>query len=278
MTDLTYHLYDVFTDRPFCGNPLAVFLGAEGLSSETMGRIAKELNLSETVFVSAVGSSSSFALRIFTPLAELPFAGHPTIGAACALRDARLAADEVKFDMSAGEVVVAIDGNGARFAGPVQASAIEVAFGRAAAGRLLGVDDDEVLDVTGAEAGVPFVLIEVASREALQNCAVSLGIWRNAWAQSSTPHIYAYYRRTNQDIHARMFAPAMGIAEDPATGGAAAALAAVLPDGAYSISQGEDLGRPSAIELRVTGRQPIIGGEAIRIGGGRLSEMVLASE
>ncbi|WFL77717.1 PhzF family phenazine biosynthesis protein [Altererythrobacter arenosus] len=275
MSSLKYQLYDVFTRMPFSGNPLAVFLDAHGLSSELKARIANELNLSETVFLERLDGGSSWRLRIYTPQAELPFAGHPTIGAAIALRDAGLATNKVDFELELGAVHVTVDERRASLAAPIQASKVGTTKSTVDCAELLGIEQSEVIGVTGASAGVPFAFVELGSRMALRKCSLSLGHWRDEWADSSTPHVYSFYRRSASQIDARMFAPAMGIQEDPATGGAAAAMAALLPDGFYDISQGEDMGRQSHMALRVTGDRATISGEAVRIGSGEFIDLLV---
>lgn len=271
MTGFPYLIYDVFTDTPFTGNPLAVFLDASGLPEAKMPQIANELNLSETVFITARDEGDGYTLRIFTPQTELPFAGHPTIGAGCALREAGVASGSVKLILKAGAVTVSLDEGGASFVAPHQSVQFEVSRGTGAAARLLGLNPVEILAVRGGDAGVPFAFIELISRKVLSQCRISSLVWKAEWAESNAPHIYTYYREPNgTGIHARMFAPAMGITEDPATGGAAAALAAVLPNGDYLITQGEDMGRKSEIRLGVRENLAEIGGSAVLVGRGEI--------
>ena len=271
MSNLTYYLLDVFTSERFKGNPLAVFLDCPAISAGLMANIANELNLSETVFVSKVEDGDGYQLRIFTPRTELPFAGHPTIGAACALRQISGLGPELKFRLAAGEFRVCVNEDRASFIAPRPAVSIGLDRTNRDAAALLGVDESAVVQVTGADAGVPFALIELSTRDTLRRCAVSLSHWRDEWATGRAPHIYAFCRSaSNGQINARMFAPAMGIEEDPATGGAAAALAALLPDGDFEIIQGEDMGRRSVIRLSVKSARASIGGSAVIIGKGEL--------
>ncbi|QKG70644.1 PhzF family phenazine biosynthesis protein [Erythrobacter mangrovi] len=271
MPDLEFKIYDVFTETRFAGNPLAVFLDAPGIDDPTMQGIANELNLSETVFITGRPKSGEFEMRIFTPQTELPFAGHPTVGTALALRDAGLVQDIARLNLPAGTVEVAIDGRTATFRAPLPSSLIDLQMTNDAAAELLGLAAEDIKQVEIAAAGVPFACIELASRVALANCSIAMGAWKRDWSGSEASHIYVYCCGAEQgDLDARMFAPAMGIAEDPATGGAAAAMAAILPDGDYRITQGEDMGRKSLILLSVRDCRARIGGAAVQVGKGEI--------
>jgi trans-2,3-dihydro-3-hydroxyanthranilate isomerase len=248
-TDLRYVVLDVFCDRPFAGNPLAVVWDADELDDATMLAIAREFGFSETVFLQASDDARcDVRTRIFTPGVELPFAGHPTIGTAAAL-GRETGATGLVFDQLAGALTVAVDGDLASFVldrpieiGPVD----EVSVERMAV--VLGVDPSDV--VAGGRtvsAGVPFLMVEVASLDALARCAP---------VEAPTPDgLYVVCRVDEHGWRARMFAPHLGIAEDPATGSAATAFAGLLalaePDGEVSwrIDQGVELGRPSRIDV-----------------------------
>ena len=293
MTDIPFVTYDVFTQTPFGGNPLAVFPDARGIDPGLMQTIAREFNLSETVFVTPVdGAPLRRAVRIFTPGAELAFAGHPTVG--CAIALAELGA----FPWPEGEP--ALDITLEERAGPVPVR-IERRPGRAphatltaprlpergpdgpdAAGlaRVLGLPADFLSPALAPacwSAGVRFCIVPLRDADALASIALDLGAWRalmaDAWAPSPFAVVIEDARR-GREIRARMFAPALGIAEDPATGAAAAALAgylAALTDMpkhgtmAWTIRQGEEMGRPSRIALEAD----FAGGHlaAVRLGG-----------
>ena len=271
MPQFQYRLYDVFTSTPFTGNPLAVFLDAKGISDGWMAKIANELNLSESVFITPNEESGGVRLRIFTPQTELPFAGHPTIGAACAIRDSGMASGQISMSLKAGDFDVTLEGESASFLAPLKSQPVETMASNADVAELLGLDEKDIVSLRGGSGGVPFALIELASRDALSRCELSLASWRQTWADSSTPHIYVFcLDQVDRVIDARMFAPAMGIAEDPATGGAAAAIAAILPDGDYEVIQGEDMGRRSLIRLGVRSGRAKIGGEAVMVGQGEI--------
>lgn len=297
---LTYILADVFTDRPFGGNPLAVFPRVAGLVTATMQAIARELNLSETVFVFAPDRPDvTCTLRIFTPGAELPFAGHPTVGTALvldavgALADApnvRRAADgatEIVLGEGVGPVPVRITPAGA--SGPARAVLTSPRLPAKVAdapppelmARLLGLPAEALagaaLPASGWSAGVPFLFIPLKDRAALSRIQLDGATWAAHLKASAAPHIVALTMAdpaNGRELDMRMFAPAMGIAEDPATGAAAVALAGFLaarqrlPEGTarWSIRQGEDMGRPSLIELDADIAVGALA--AVRVGGG----------
>ncbi|MEP9350896.1 PhzF family phenazine biosynthesis protein [Xanthobacter sp. KR7-225] len=298
--DLPYVLVDVFTDTPFGGNPLAVFTTAEGLSDGEMQAIARELNLSETTFVfPPPAGQEGHTVRIFTPRAELPFAGHPTIGTALVLHASHGGAHLVLHEKIGPVPVRILAAEGAPRAvltSPRIPERIADAPPADLLARLLGLGPGEVLGGAVApaccSAGVPFTFIPVRDRAALARARLDGALWQTALADGPAPHIYVLTMedwRAGTALCARMFAPAMGIAEDPATGVAAVALAAFLAglrdlaQGAnrFAIRQGEDMGRPSRVELtvdvsggRIAGVH--VGGGAVRIGGGALSRAALA--
>jgi trans-2,3-dihydro-3-hydroxyanthranilate isomerase len=280
----SYHLLDVFTDRVFGGNPLAVFPDGLGLSTEQMQRVAAELNLSETVFVLPPETEAGTRkLRIFTPAVELPFAGHPTVGTAVLLAETGAVPENVQhlvLEETVGPVAVRIAREPGRptFAqltaaqapefGPAPPSSAELA-------RVIGLDDADLLDGEWApgtaSCGVPFVIVPVRSREALARVRMDQGAWERVLAHTWAPHVYIV--APGADLRARMFAPAMGLGEDPATGAAATALAAYLArrengdatTHRWTVEQGVEMGRPSTLYLEADVDAGSI--TAIRVGG-----------
>jgi trans-2,3-dihydro-3-hydroxyanthranilate isomerase len=263
---------NVFTDQRFRGNPLAVIPDATGLTDAQMQAIAAEFNLSETTFVLPPEDPRHHArVRIFTPKAEMPFAGHPNVGTGYVL--ATMAGDPPEhytFEEIAGMVRVHIlrDGagaiSGARVAAPRSLSIdIGIPAEVVASCASLAVGDIATLCHTPlvASVGTPFVIAEVASVEALSRASPDLAAFRSAAAQFPdlasrfALHLYAWMDGDERRIRARMFAPLGGVFEDPATGSAAAALAALLTSIApgdnvnlqYAIEQGVEMGRPSLI-------------------------------
>ena len=289
---LEYTTLDVFTRDRFGGNPLAVVFDADRLDDTQMQRIAREFNLSETVFLMQPGNPShSAAVRIFTPLNELPFAGHPTVGTAVLLAERRAGAisDEhdaiVTLEQKIGVVRVGVrlKPNEAGFAEfdapkrPKDAGALPPVE-KLAAG--LGLIPSEV----GFEnhrprcfaAGPAFAMVPVATRQAISKARVAQPHWAAAFEEQGIVGAYLYTRQcvhTTSSFHARMFAPSMGVDEDPATGSAAICLAGAVhhfddfPDGTHKkrIEQGYDMGRPSLLLISSVVR----GGEleTVRIGG-----------
>jgi trans-2,3-dihydro-3-hydroxyanthranilate isomerase len=287
---------DVFTTRRFAGNPLAVVLDAEGLDTDAMQTLAREFNLSETVFVLPPADPRHRArLRIFTPGRELPFAGHPTVGTAVLLGlRSQNGADALAFGLEEeiGTISCVVEARGegagyARFRLPVMPAALEGGPAAAEAAWGLGLDPTDIgFDrhvPSRHSAGNPFDFVPVASLDAVRRAVPGSGAFEKAFG-SGGPGVYVYSRETagaGRHFHARMFgSPAVGIKEDPATGSAAAAFAGVLMqceplgDGEHSvvIEQGYEMGRPSEIDLQVTIRDGALA--AVEIGGGA----VLVSE
>lgn len=298
-----FYTLDVFTDRVFGGNPLAVFPDAPGIAPDSMQRIARELNLSETVFVTGA-EGTSFDVRIFTPASELPFAGHPTVGTAILLtmlgrvpggeRLSRLVLREqvgpvpVEVRMVDGRPVFAtLAAPRVPEAGPPPPAPEILA-------RVLSIDESDLggsLATANYSAGVPFLFVSVRDRDALGRARVDVGAWERHLAQAWAPHLYVTTDDTGEEgvaLRARMFAPAMGITEDAATGGAATALAGLLAardagaDGTWcwTVVQGIEMGRPSRITVEADVRAGRVA--QVRVGGGAVlvseGEMILPDE
>ncbi|MGQ0673567.1 MAG: PhzF family phenazine biosynthesis protein [Hyphomicrobium sp.] len=286
----TFYLLDVFTDRRFGGNPLAVVLDADGLSAELMQRVAREFNQSETVFVlKPHNAAHSAMIRIFTPMKELPFAGHPTVGTAALLAELKAPASDhdalIVLEQTIGTVRVGVKLRSdvpafAEFDAPklpVEAGSLP-AIDRLAAG--LDLIPSEVgfenHKPTCYAAGNAFAFVPVATREAIARARVNGVHWVDGFQEQGLVGAYLYTRQCEHNtasFHTRMFAPDVGVPEDPATGSAAVCFAGViakfdaLPDGVHkrSIEQGYEMGRPSHIALALT----LDGGKltAVRIGG-----------
>lgn len=303
MKTLSYILVDVFTDTPFGGNQLAVVEGRNDLSTESMQKIARELNLSETVFIYPPHKNANTRkLRIFTPQMELPMAGHPTIGAAYVLASSGLMQttdgwNEYVFEEEVGEILVTVQKEQGRIV-KVEMKQPKPVFNatfdnRELAADLLSLteaDLDQNLPVQSVSSGVPFLFIPIRSLEAVRRIQFRLDVWeRHFQDQPNHHHIFAFSLGTENEessVHSRMFAPAMGISEDPATGAASGPLGAylvkhqVLPiaeNGTYSITseQGFEMGRPSFIDITINGtkddiREVKIGGNSVIIGKGEL--------
>jgi trans-2,3-dihydro-3-hydroxyanthranilate isomerase len=297
---LAYHVLDVFTDQRFGGNPLAVVLGADALDVGSMQTIAREFNLSETVFVLKPQRAAHTArVRIFTPAVELPFAGHPTVGTAALLAQLKVpeAADHMEAlivleqEIGAVRVGVRLRAGKAPYAEfdsprlPQDAGTVPPADRLAAALGLIPAEIGfENHRPTRIAAGNTFAFVPVASLDAIAKARVAAAHWPAAFQGGIGAFLYCRQTvHTTSSFHARMFAPEHGVPEDPATGSAAAGFAGVvhrfdeLPDGLHKriIEQGYEMGRPSRIDLSlqveagklVTVR---IGGHAVRIAEGTI--------
>jgi trans-2,3-dihydro-3-hydroxyanthranilate isomerase len=284
MSSYQYATVGVFTSQRFGGNPLAVFPKADGLTDGEMQAIAAEFNLSETAFVFPPADPQHHArVRIFTPKSELPFAGHPNVGTGFVL--ARMEdnpPEHYTFEEQAGLVRVHILRDearaicGARVAAP-QALSLDIAVPTELVARCASLTETDISTELHypvvASVGTPFVIAEVASVEALARARPDLGAFREGAAEISelaerfNLHLYARCGDDFLHLRQRMFAPLLGVLEDPATGSASAALAALLTSLApgenvdlhYEIEQGIEMGRPSQIiaSARKTGEGPV---------------------
>ncbi|WP_404335509.1 PhzF family phenazine biosynthesis protein [Sphingomonas sp. MMS12-HWE2-04] len=259
-----FETVDVFTDRRFGGNPLAVFTDAEGLTGEEMQALAAEMNLSETTFVLPPADPANTArVRIFHRTAEMPFAGHPSIGTAYVLaRAGYVGGGEARLEVPAGlvRVKIATDADGRPSGGTLTAPQplqLGPAVDRASIAACLGIGADAVrIDAhapLAASMGVQFVLAEIAG-DALPHCVPDIAAFRATIAPEMDGRfsLLAYVREEG-GVRARMFAPLAGTYEDPATGSAAAALGGLLlslddvDTLAFTIRQGVEMGRPSLL-------------------------------
>ncbi len=304
MSSYNFIQLDVFTDRAFCGNPLAVFPEAEGLTDEKMQQIAREMNLSETVFVLPPEDESALRrLRIFTPSSELPFAGHPVVGTwNCLALEGIVPAPEsgngsvqIKQEVGIGVLPVDIefkDGDPARVVmtqGKFEIRGeIDDWQEQAEIARALGLareDLDESLPIQAVSTGNAMLLVPVRSLADLGHCRPNLAMLNEIFERSDFSEVnatgcYAFTRETLEigeaRAHARFFV-GMNIGEDPATGSAAGPLGGYLVhhgaagidpvDGVYRfvIEQGDFINRPSRIGLEVKGGVGKV--EEVRVGG-----------
>jgi trans-2,3-dihydro-3-hydroxyanthranilate isomerase len=256
---LAYEIVDVFTDRPFAGNPLAVVFGASALAGDQMQTLAREFNLSETVFV-LPSSSATYRARIFTPECELPFAGHPSIGAAVtSVRRGLAGPGALVQECAAGLLAIEVTGTGSATltGGP---PTVGPALDASPLSALVGLTDEDLVPAApprSAGCGLEFVFLPVR-RPALAH----------AWADPSiaakigVPQISVFaWDAPSRSAHARVFCPGLSVPEDPATGSAALGLGVWLvesgwlpPDetSSYTIHQGVEMHRPAVLECTVT--------------------------
>src|SRR5215203_478991 len=302
MPDYRFLQYDVFTDRAFCGNPLAVFPEAEGLSDEVMMQIAREMNLSETVFVLPPVSQTGEVLRrlrIFTPRREIPFAGHPIVGTWAALAqegvvplpDGGNGLQRIFHEVGIRILPVDIEFKDGK---PVQVVMTQGAFEiiheiddaheQAEVARALGLnreDLDESLPIQVITTGLSCLAVPVRSLADLRDVRVDAGRLAEIYTRHGGTGCHAFTRETLEvgasRAHARFFAPADNIPEDPATGSACGALGAYLvhhgaltlePENnryKFVIEQGDFINRPSRIYLDVKGQKGNV--EEVKVGG-----------
>jgi len=272
---IRYVICDVFTDRALTGNQLAVFTDARGLDPELMQALAREMRFSESTFVLPAEAGGHARVRIFTPGCELPFAGHPTLGTAFVIGESTQL-DVIRLETGAGVVPVRLERDGPRvvFGWMTRPAPTAVPFDRApellAA---LGVERSE-LPVEVYDNGIAHVFVALATRDAV--AAVRPDMGRLAALPAVGANVFA---GSEERWKTRMFAPATGVPEDPATGSAAGPLAlhvcrhGLVPFGAtLHIEQGAEVSRPSVLHARVGGTAdaPVIevGGSAVVVGRG----------
>lgn len=252
-----FEVVDVFTDRAYAGNPLAIVLDAEGLSAGQMQAMAAEFHLSETAFVVPPKAGGDYRVRIFTPTAELPFAGHPSVGTAVTLaRLGRISASECVQECGAGLLPLSVDGDRATLTGaePTVGQFVDPEPLLATAGLLFGDLLGQPSRIAGA--GVDHAFLPVTD-ESVGRAGLDLAAAR----RHGVDRVYLFsWDGERSRAHARLFAPGLGVMEDPATGSAALALGVWLaaaglvpPDGdtSYTVYQGAELGRPSVLPCTV---------------------------
>ena len=292
MRGLAFSIVDVFAENKYAGNQLAVVRQAEGLAGEDMQKIAREFNFSETAFI--LGDRvrrGGFDVRIFTPIRELPFAGHPTLGTAFVIRQdlIRQPVPEVTLNLKVGPIPVTFTYRG-RTPDVLWMRQITPRFGftlepfRVAPVLSLRPDDlDSRFPVQEVSTGIPFVIVPVRTLEALRKSALRVEKLAGLTAKGKAFLLFApqVYRRGN-DLNVRVFAQGYGVDEDPATGSANGCLAGYLVRHRYfggprvdiRVEQGYEIGRPSLLLLRAAekGRkiEVLVGGRVILVARGRL--------
>lgn len=273
-----FETVDVFTDRRFGGNPLAVFKDARGIADDEMQKLAFEFNLSETTFILPPADAANTArVRIFNRTTEMAFAGHPSIGTAYVMsRSGSAQGDRLRLEVPAGIVAVELerDAKGEVIGGKITApqpltTGPEISAGAIAA--CLSLAEPDIVTTTHApivaSMGNPYIFAELR-HDAVARCTPDITAFRSALAARTdlgNRFSIFVYARDGADIHARMFAPVSGTWEDPATGSANAPLAGLLlrystkNDVAFTVRQGEEMGRPSLLRITASRR----GGEII---------------
>jgi trans-2,3-dihydro-3-hydroxyanthranilate isomerase len=312
MRKLPYHLIDVFTNQPFGGNQLAVFTDGRGVSAHLMQQIAKEMNFSETTFVlPPQESDNDFWVRIFTPAVEMPTAGHPTVGTAFVLAleqliDASGAETTLRFEEGVGVIPVKVQWENGQPA-LIKMSQLLPNFGpefpdRALMARMLSLEPGEIdpnYPLQVVSCGLPFLYVPLKNLAAIRRIKLRYDLWEQHLKDFASPHLFVFTPETeleNSTVHCRMFAPALGIAEDPATGIASGPLGCYLVKydhrprtdeceaplwdrrqkrTSFISEQGFEMGRPSFIHIEIEQVDDqitavTVGGQCVYMGEGYL--------
>lgn len=297
--ELHYHLLDVFTNQPFGGNQLAVFTAPPlDLPKDTMQQIAKEMNLAEITFVfPPQDTANDYRVRIFTPAVEMPMAGHPTVGTGYLLAHVGMLGDihgekGVIFEEGVGPIKVTVQANDDGSPKQVLMRQPLPEFRKIYADKqliadLLSLSIDDLhptVPVQVVTTGVPFLYSVINSLEAIGKIKLRLDVWDQHFKGTDAEQIFVTTTDTQYDtstVHSRMFAPAFGIPEDPATGAASGPLGAYLvkyglaPAGNIISEQGIEMGRPSFINIHIgmdgdEFTDIVIGGECVYMGHGTI--------
>jgi len=289
---LHFYIVDVFAEKKYAGNQLGVFRNAAGLSDTMMQRLAKEVNYSETTFIlSDEDREGGFDVRIFTPQEEIPFAGHPTLGTAFVIREEvmRRPAETVVLNLKAGRIPVRFEdspGEGSmawmRQNPPVMGGIVE----RKIAARALGLGEaalDARFPVQEVSTGLPFLIVPLNTMDDLRQARVSVPDFALLADRMEAKSVLLFCPQTREEanhLSVRVFAPAYGVPEDPATGSANGCLAAYLVSHRYfgqaevnvRVEQGHEVGRPSLLFLRAgecgEGIEVFVGGRSFLVARG----------
>lgn len=270
MTAVPFHMVDVFAEQRYAGNQLAVFRNTRGLSDDEMQKIAREMNFSETTFIpSDTERDGGYDVRVFTPAAEVPFAGHPTLGTAYVIRQeiVRQPVRQVNLNLKIGQIPVRFDrqadGRDILWMTPKEATFGEV-FDAGELASMLKVnraDIDTGFPIQSVSTGLPFILLPLRSLEAVRRAGVVRDEWLDWVKDRPAKMLFVFCRQAvdpTNHIHARAFCDYYGIVEDPATGSANSCFAAYLVKHRYfgedpidvRVEQGCEIGRPSLIYLK----------------------------
>ena len=275
---LPFHIVDVFAERKYAGNQLAVVLDANGLTDDEMQGITREFGFSETSFVlSRESKDGGYPVRIFTPGGEIPFAGHPTLGTAAVIRGEYLSpdADEVALDVAAGRIPVTFGDVLWMRQRPPEFGDIQ---DPTLVARTIGLETADLgarYPIQVVSTGLPAIIIPLENLNALKRCRLDRERYRELADAAGSTNLYAFCPEPHEaenDLAARMFADDLGVPEDPATGSAAGCLAAYLAEHRYlgdgpvdvRLEQGYEICRPSLLNLRV---EKTAGETTVHVGG-----------
>jgi trans-2,3-dihydro-3-hydroxyanthranilate isomerase len=278
-----FYQVDVFSDELFGGNPLAVFLRGEDFKEAQFQQVAREMNLSETTFVlPSSHPDADFDVRIFTPEKEIPFAGHPTLGTAFVLRHAGLippTQNHLRLNFKVGIIPVDLQEDGKIFMTQPPGKILQTFTNTEEVAQVLGLTVNNIdLPVQTASTGFPALLVPINSLRAMQRIVLNLSLLKVLLEEAGVDMIYPFTRQTldeKNSIHARGFAPFVGIPEDPATGSVAGALGYYLNDKNPKeenviIEQGYEMKRPGLIYVTVDGTIIRVGGKTRMVFKGSL--------
>jgi trans-2,3-dihydro-3-hydroxyanthranilate isomerase len=294
MERLTFYIVDVFAEKKYSGNPLAVVRKTRTLSDRDMQQIAKEMNYSETTFIMSDDErDGGYDVRIFTPKTELPFAGHPTLGTAYVIRHeiAKDPVDTIVLNLKAGKIPVTFSSHGEQ-AGILWMKQLNPTFGQALdSGRVAEIlsldasDLDTRFEVQDVSTGAPSIIVPLKNLDAVKRARISRDRYaefvKDAWAKAILVFCPETYKPEN-DLNVRLFADYYGVPEDPATGSANGCLAAYLVRNRYfgkdrvniRVEQGYEIGRPSLLLLRAEAKGDKIdvqvGGKTVMVARGEL--------
>ncbi len=291
MTGHRFHIVDVFAEEKFAGNQLAVFMDAASLSAEEMQRLANEMHYSETTFIlSGRERDGGYDVRIFTPDAELPFAGHPTLGTAYVIRHEVLKARaaEVRLNLGVGQIPVTFDeGTGALWMRQKEPVFLR-RFDKAPLADMLGItvaDIDDRFPVEEVSTGIGFVIVPLRGLAAVKRSYLDLRKYREFFGDKEPEGILLFCPETSKpgnDLHVRVYTRFPNVLEDPATGSGNGCLAAYLVKRRYfgkpkidiKVEQGHEMGRPSLLYLNSEEKgdaiQVRVGGKVIPVAKGQL--------
>jgi trans-2,3-dihydro-3-hydroxyanthranilate isomerase len=300
MRKLPYRIVDVFTDKMFGGNPLAVVLDGRGVTDQEMQALAREMNLSETTFVlSPDDPANNFRVRIFTPGRELPMAGHPTIGTSFVLAREKMVPTDgdtvtIRLEEKVGVIPVRLEmKNGAP--DKIWMTQLRPTIGPAfpnvdAVAEILGIDKAGIrseLPIEVVSCGMPFLFVPIRDLATMRRLKFNRDFCYRALGSLGVSEVFAFameVENAGSTVHSRMFAPELGVPEDPATGGASGPLGCYLvrhglvpakPTATIVSEQGIEMGRPSFIHIEVTQEADEItsvkvGGQTVFVGGGEI--------
>jgi trans-2,3-dihydro-3-hydroxyanthranilate isomerase len=279
MTGTPFHLVDVFAERRYAGNQLAVVESRGSLSEEEMLEITREMNYSETTFLEGDPVDGAWPVRIFTQKEEIPFAGHPTLGTAAVLRERFDAGDDVTLRLGVGDIPVEVrpDGDGEAYWMTQNAPEFGAELDHARLARVLGLDGeamDREWPVQVVSTGLPSILVPLADRNALGRVDIDRAAYDALSGETGVENVFPFCadpRETDHHLAARMFSPGHGLSEDPATGSANGNLAGYLARHRYfgegevavSVEQGYEMGRPSVLHLEAEDDEEV----SVRVGG-----------